>query len=188
MRILPAILLAVLIGCHPTRHHAQLPPDPPPPRITKVVQPADETDSIPRAIPVDSPAEVVHSKPTEETTITALNASLEDILFPYDRAELSPDAAAALARDTDLLLTLVAEFPHVKIIVEGHCDERGSAEYNLGLGDGRAVRVADFLRDRGVASVNLQIVSYGKEQPQCHEPTESCWQRNRRVHFTASRE
>jgi len=69
--------------------------------------------------------------------------------------------------------------------VEGHCDERGSAEYNLGLGDRRASSVRDFLVQLGVPVAKLRTISYGKERPQCTEADEACYQKNRRVHFSA---
>jgi len=69
--------------------------------------------------------------------------------------------------------------------IEGHCDKRGSAEYNLGLGDGRARRVAEALGGLGLGAANAHTLSYGREQPQCTEQVESCWQKNRRVHFVA---
>jgi peptidoglycan-associated lipoprotein len=70
-------------------------------------------------------------------------------------------------------------------VVEGHCDERGSAEYNLGLGDRRATSAKDFLVQLGVPADKLKTISYGKERPQCTENDESCWQKNRRAHFSA---
>ncbi len=76
-----------------------------------------------------------------------------------------------------------AEFPQVKVVVEGHCDERGSAEYNLGLGDDRAAKAAGVLRQFGVLPERIEIISYGKEAPQCTEPAETCWRRNRRAHL-----
>jgi peptidoglycan-associated lipoprotein len=69
--------------------------------------------------------------------------------------------------------------------VEGHADERGSAEYNLGLADRRASAARDFLTQLGVSAERLKSVSYGKEKPQCTEASEDCWQRNRRAHFAA---
>jgi peptidoglycan-associated lipoprotein len=138
--------------------------------------------------PPDPPVVVDRFKPPADTVIDKFNGSLEDAFFPYDRAELTSDALAALARDAQLLAVLLADFPHVKIVAEGHCDERGSAEYNLALGDRRARQAVDILRGKGVPESNLQILSYGKEMPACEQPTESCWQRNRRVHFSASRE
>ena len=69
-------------------------------------------------------------------------------------------------------------------MVEGHCDERGSAEYNLGLGDGRARAAKDFLVQLGVPADRLRPISYGKERPQCTSADEGCWQKNRRAHFS----
>ena len=76
------------------------------------------------------------------------------------------------------------DFPAATIMVEGHCDERGSAEYNLGLGDRRAAAAKEFLVQLGVPEGRLRTISYGKERPQCTEHTEECWQKNRRAHLS----
>jgi outer membrane protein OmpA-like peptidoglycan-associated protein len=191
MRILPAVvMLTVLIGCRHGPPIVNLPVAVSKPDRVAITVPPRETlpDTIrivdpPPPLPTDTG--VVRAKPSEDAAIGKVNASLEDVFFPYDRAELSSGALAILARDADLLRTLLAEFPGVTITVEGHCDERGSAEYNLALGDRRAHRAADILRDKGVPEASLHIVSYGKELPQCTESSESCLQRNRRVHLTA---
>jgi peptidoglycan-associated lipoprotein len=112
-----------------------------------------------------------------------VNGELEDVFFAYDHFDLSPDAVTALHHDADLLRAILREFPALQVSVEGHCDERGSAEYNLGLGDRRANRAAAFLYQMGLPRGNFVPVSYGKEAPQCTESTESCWSRNRRAHF-----
>ncbi len=112
-----------------------------------------------------------------------VNRRLQDVFFTYDHSEITPDGLTALRRDAELLASVLVEFPQAKLVVEGHCDERGSAEYNLGLGDHRAVRVAAALREFGVPPGQIEIVSYGKEFPQCTEPAESCWRRNRRAHL-----
>ena len=83
------------------------------------------------------------------------------------------------------LKTILRDFPNDAITVEGHCDERGSAEYNLGLGDRRSTSAKDFLVQLGVPADRLRTVSYGKERPQCTDGNEGCWQRNRRAHFSA---
>jgi outer membrane protein OmpA-like peptidoglycan-associated protein len=116
-------------------------------------------------------------------SLPEVNGQLQDIFFPYDRSEISADDLRVLGRNAELLAPLLSEFPQVKLVVEGHCDERGSSEYNLGLGDHRAVRVAAALREFGVAPGRIEIVSYGKESPQCMESAESCWRRNRRAHL-----
>jgi len=118
-----------------------------------------------------------------EDCVAEANGQLQDVFFPYDRDEVTPEGVSALRRDAAFLAPVLAEFPQVKLVVEGHCDERGSAEYNLGLGDHRAVRVAAVLGELGVAKERVEIVSYGKESPQCTEASESCWRRNRRAHL-----
>jgi peptidoglycan-associated lipoprotein len=80
------------------------------------------------------------------------------------------------------LKSILQDFPGLVLTVEGHCDERGSAEYNLALGDLRARTARDFLAELGVAERQLEVISYGKERPQCEEPEPSCWQKNRRAH------
>ena len=107
---------------------------------------------------------------------------VHDVYFDFDRSDLRPDASSALSSDAAALKSILAEFPTFTVILEGHCDERGSAEYNLGLGDRRGTAVQAFLRDLG-ATDRLVVISYGKERPQCTESTEECWQKNRRVHF-----
>ena len=84
-----------------------------------------------------------------------------------------------------LLSRWFADFPNANIVIEGHCDERGSAEYNLGLGDRRASSAKEYLVQLGVPAEKLNTISYGKERAQCKEQNESCWQKNRRAHFTS---
>src|SRR5579864_1345572 len=114
-----------------------------------------------------------------------LSTDVQDAFFDYDKADIREDARAALTRNADALKAIFADFPTASIVVEGHCDERGSAEYNLGLGDRRAQSAKDFLVQLGVPADRLKTISYGKERPQCTESDESCWQRNRRAHFSA---
>lgn len=111
-------------------------------------------------------------------------AEVQDILFDYDKSEIREDARATLQRDADTLKAILADFPSAVVTIEGNCDERGSAEYNLGLGDRRASAAKEFLQQLGVSADRLKSVSYGKERPVCTESNESCWQRNRHVHFS----
>lgn len=108
---------------------------------------------------------------------------VQDVFFDYDRSEVREDARATLQRNADAIKAIFNDFPSAVISLEGHCDERGSAEYNLGLGDRRATSVREFLVQLGVPEQRLKPISYGKERPFCNESTESCWQQNRRVHF-----
>ena len=134
------------------------------------------------------PAEEAH--PLVETDVWsgdlhALNAHLRDrnllsdVHFAYDSHDLSDAARERLAQHVRLL----QDRPELVIAVEGHCDERGSPEYNLALGDRRAASALGYLVMLGVDRDRIRAVSYGKEQPQCREGNESCWQLNRRAHF-----
>jgi peptidoglycan-associated lipoprotein len=118
------------------------------------------------------------------TLDTRLNSAVQDAYFDYDKSDIRGDAQAALQQDATALKSILADFPNATIIVEGHCDDRGSAEYNLGLGDRRASAAKDFLVQLGVPADRLKTISYGKERPQCTEENESCWQKNRRAHFS----
>ena len=111
--------------------------------------------------------------------------ALQDAFYDYDKSDVREDARAALTKDADLLKSIFQDFPDAVITVEGHCDERGSAEYNLGLGDRRATSAKEFLVQLGVPTDKLKTISYGKERPVCTESNEECWQRNRRAHFSA---
>ena len=110
-------------------------------------------------------------------------SELQDAFFDYDSTNLRADAQATLTQDAAALKSILTDFPSATIVIEGHCDERGSAEYNLALGDKRASAAQDFLVKSGVPADKIHTISYGKERPQCTEENESCWQKNRRVHF-----
>jgi peptidoglycan-associated lipoprotein len=113
-----------------------------------------------------------------------LSSDVQDAYFDYDKSDIRGDARDTLTKDAAALKSIMSDFPNASFVVEGHCDERGSAEYNLGLGDRRASSAKDFLVQLGVPGDRLKTISYGKEKPQCTESNESCWQRNRRVHFS----
>jgi len=119
------------------------------------------------------------------TIIDRLQSSVQDAYFDYDKSDIRADAQTALQQDAAALKGILADFPNASIVVEGHCDDRGSAEYNLGLGDRRASAAKDFLVQLGVPADRLKTISYGKERPQCTDENEACWQKNRRAHFSA---
>ena len=104
---------------------------------------------------------------------------VQDAYFDLDKADIRADARTALSKTAEILRT----YPQIKATIEGHCDERGSTEYNLGLGDRRASAVKQYLVSLGIAADRLSTVSYGKEKPFCMETTEACYQQNRRGHF-----
>ena len=130
------------------------------------------------AVTVNAPPPPVE-KPPAPTLDELFLKEVRDAYFDYDKADLRPDARAALSKTADFL----KNYPQLKVNIEGHCDERGSTEYNLGLGDRRANAVKQFLVAAGISADRLSSVSYGKEKPFCMESNEACWQQNRRGHF-----
>lgn len=121
---------------------------------------------------------------TKPTAAQALASQVQDAYFDFDKFNIRPDAQQALTQDSAALKQILVEYPNLQVVVEGHCDDRGSAEYNVGLGDRRAAAAKEFLVTLGVQADRLKVVSYGKERPVCTEQTEECWQRNRRAHFS----
>jgi peptidoglycan-associated lipoprotein len=160
---------------------APAPPAPPPP------PPATRPAPPPPPPPPPPPAPTPEPKaPTEEElfakmSLDELNAKapLGDVYFELDSSELSDQSRAYLQKNADYL----KKWSSTKISVEGHCDERGTAEYNLGLGERRAQAVKSYLVSLGLGADRLATVSKGKEQPQCTESNEGCWSKNRRGHF-----
>jgi peptidoglycan-associated lipoprotein len=114
-----------------------------------------------------------------------LQRESQDAFFDYDKSDIRPDARDALTKDAGLLKQIFAQDPNFTVVVEGHCDERGSAEYNTALGDKRASSAKEMLVQLGVPGDRVRTISYGKERPQCTEANESCWQKNRRAHLSA---
>jgi peptidoglycan-associated lipoprotein len=110
-------------------------------------------------------------------------ANVQDIFFDYDTADLRSDAQATLSKDAAYLNS----HPDIKIVIGGYCDERGSNEYNLALGQNRADSAKNALVSAGVAAARVRVISYGKEKPFCSESTEDCWQQNRRAGFSMDR-
>jgi len=105
---------------------------------------------------------------------------MKDIYFNYDRYDVRAEDAPSLKADADFLTA----HPSYKIVISGHCDERGSEDYNVALGSNRADGVRDQLVKLGIARDRIKTISYGKEKPFCTEQNETCWQQNRRAHFS----
>jgi len=138
------------------------------------------------AVAEPRPAPVLNMTPAavpKKSIAERLAGEVVDAYFDFDKSFIRPDANVALTRNADALKRILVDFENTTIIIEGHCDERGSAEYNIGLGDRRGNASKEFLAGLGVDPKRLMVVSYGKERPQCTESNEDCWQRNRRVHF-----
>ncbi|HVW84276.1 MAG TPA: OmpA family protein [Bryobacteraceae bacterium] len=146
--------------------------------------PTTATATITVTAPAPPPPPPSTTTGARGTLESRVQSDLQDALFDYDTNNIRDDARTALTADADALKRIFADFPTATVNVEGHCDERGSAEYNLGLGDRRATAARDFLVQLGVPADRLKTISYGKERPVCTESNESCWQRNRRAHFS----
>jgi peptidoglycan-associated lipoprotein len=131
----------------------------------------------------------VNSPPAVVVPVTSVSpeqefkANVQDAFYDYDSYDLRSDAQAVLSRDASWL----AAHPEIKVVIGGYCDERGSNEYNLALGQNRATAAKNALVTAGVASTRIRVISYGKEKPFCTESTEECWQENRRAGFTIDR-
>jgi len=117
---------------------------------------------------------------TTNTTDAQLFAqNMKDVFFEYDSYDVSQQYQQVLQSDARFL----QQHPNMKFIIEGHCDERGSTEYNLALGDNRANATKQALISLGISADRIRTISYGKEKPFCTESTEACWAQNRRAHF-----
>jgi peptidoglycan-associated lipoprotein len=109
--------------------------------------------------------------------------NVRDVFFDYDKYDIRPDQQGSVQSDAHFL----GQHPTITFIIEGHCDERGSTEYNLALGTNRAETVKSALVQAGVAANRIKTISYGKEKPFCTEHNEQCWQQNRVGHFVYSK-
>ena len=135
---------------------------------------AQVTVIAPTPTPTPTPA------PTPTVTDDQLFAqNITDVYFDYDKSDLRPDGQQMLARAAQMI-----KQKGWKVQIEGNCDERGSTEYNLALGERRADSAKQALIQGGVSADSIKTISYGKEKPQCTESNEDCWQKNRRDHFT----
>jgi peptidoglycan-associated lipoprotein len=130
--------------------------------------------------------EVPPTPPAAATDLTSdelFHKNVQDIFFDYDSAELRADASASITQAAAFL----AAHPTAKVVIGGYCDDRGSAEYNLALGESRANAAREALVAAGVPAASLRVISYGKEKQFCTEDNEACWQQNRRAQFSLDR-
>jgi|SRR5918996_812684 peptidoglycan-associated lipoprotein len=171
------VLTTAVVGCART------------PVVTSMAAPAPAVSSATPATPALAPSEGgarVTERRDEATIITERpqpsafteEGNVKTIFFDFDRYDIRPDDAKTLEADAAWLKT-----NNVLVLIEGQCDERGTVEYNLALGDRRAQATRNYLIAQGVAASRISTVSYGKEHPVCAEHTEACWAANRRAHF-----
>jgi peptidoglycan-associated lipoprotein len=188
MKRLPVVLLiALMAGSACTKKHpAAVPtPQPPPPTTTSTPRstPSPVTTTVPPAppsIPMD-PAVTVNSDPLVTADIEKINkeSPFKPVYFAYDSDTLDDLARATMSANAEIM----KKYPTWVITVEGHCDERGTAEYNLALGDRRALAVKNYMMSLGIAGDRLKTVSYGSEFPFAPGHDEAAWTQNRRAHF-----
>ncbi len=183
LTIIALVLATMLTGACAKKKLAATPPAPKPTVAqadvpTPTPAPARVAENRPPAAP--APASP-YPNAAVRARIDELLAKIEDAYFDYNKAALRPDAQKALLADSRELRDILKGYPDYKLVIEGHCDERGSAEFNLALGDNRAEAAKEYLVQIGIPSGQLGLVSYGKEKPVCQEHDETCWQRNRRI-------
>ena len=169
--VLAACALASVAACAkkpPTTAENARPP---------VSSPREET----RVAGPPSVASASHEPDVLSEDLQRLNARgyLQDAFFDYDKSDLREDARGALAKDADWL----KKYPSTRLLIEGHCDERGTEEYNLALGDRRANATKEYLAALGIGEGRVQTVSFGKDKPFCEAEDDPCRQENRRAHF-----
>lgn len=155
------LALTVSLGCASRKQVTTTTPEPAPPPPTETAPPPQETTPPP---------------PQEQPKL-----SLEDAFFDFDDSSLRQDAKSALENDAKVL----EQNSNMNVVIEGHCDERGSVEYNLALGEKRARAAKDYLVSYGIPANRLTTISYGKERPFDPGHTEDAWAKNRRAHFVA---
>jgi peptidoglycan-associated lipoprotein len=134
-------------------------------------------------VTVTAAAPPTSSSATTESDAQLFSQNMKDIFFEYDSYEIRSQYQAVVQANARFL----QQHPHITFLIEGHCDERGSIEYNLTLGEYRANAAKQALVAQGVSAARIRTISYGKEKPFCTESTEACWQQNRRAHFVFSK-
>ncbi len=169
-----------LFGCPKRPVVVEAPPAPAGPPATAVV-PAPPPPAPPQVVerPTPAPEPPAPTQVAPSTQPQPESSPLQDIFFDFDRDRLRPDQEKALHADVAWLKA----HPQAQLMIEGHCDERGTPEYNLGLGNRRAQTVRHALLRAGIPSVKIAVVSYGKERPFVQGHDESAWKWNRRAHF-----
>ncbi|HUR36728.1 MAG TPA: peptidoglycan-associated lipoprotein Pal [Terriglobales bacterium] len=141
--------------------------------------PGGEQSATARVTVTMPPPPPIAEQPVSQTDEQWFTQNIKDVYFDYDSAAIRADAQQAIQANAQAL----AQRASFRVLIEGHCDERGSTEYNLALGDERARAVKNALVAAGVNASRINTTSFGKEKPACTEANEACWQQNRRGHF-----
>jgi len=146
--------------------------------------------AVPEETAVAAPAEYMTPAPVQAppavekdtSSLAEMASGLENVYFDFDKYSIRPDARCILKKNADIIMALKG----AKVVIEGHCDERGSTEYNLALGQRRAEAAQDYVVSLGVDSSTISTVSYGEERPVDPGQNEKAWAKNRRAHFAVS--
>lgn len=172
-------------GC--AKKVASTPKPPPPPVQQSTPAPAPASTARQNNYqPAQTASNGNHRLPDAATRarIQDLLNRIQDAYFDFNKHDLRPDAESTLMSDARELTAIIKQYPDFKLTVEGFCDERGSEEYNMALGDARAKQAKDYLATLGLPGDQLRTVSFGKDKPVCSDHSEECWQKNRRAHIT----
>ncbi len=170
-----SLLIVVFLSACPARQSPRT-PDAPPALTPSSQQSGFDISTAPDEDPLSDPGRRVETRIADGPQT---GGELQDIRFDYDAFDLSPTAREVLQTNADWL----RRNPTARVEIEGHCDNRGTVEYNLALGSERARSAYDYLVSLGIASDRLSTISYGEEAPLCAEDSEACWRQNRRAHF-----
>lgn len=169
--------VTVVAACQPKKPKTQ--PQPLTTTTTPVEAPTVDVNPQPAPPAADPTPDPWSADILEVNRKAAADGLLGDVYFDFDRDELKPEARERLSKNAEFLKA----HPEFQVTIEGHCDERGTNDYNLALGERRAAAARDYLASLGVSADRLRTVSYGEERQQCSQSNESCWSQNRRAHF-----
>ena len=186
--VMPLLIAALfLVGCpkRPATTAASA-PAPAAPAAMAPAAPSASGPSTPSAAAPTAPSTAAPAAPATAAPATppapsefAENAALKDVYFDFDKYDIRPGDAKILDDNSAWLKSNA----NMLVLIEGHCDERGTNEYNLALGERRAKATMNYLVTQGIQANRITIISYGEERPVCTEKSESCWHRNRHAHF-----
>lgn len=172
---LTVVALAFVAACS-SKPKAAPPPEPTPAPVSTPTVVTIEP------VPTPQPTPRVDESDITRKSLSEISSYLKPAFFDYDKSDIRSDARDVLAADA----TWLKRYPGVQFTIEGHCDERGTAQYNLALGDRRANAAKDYLASLGVDASRIKTVSYGKERPFDTGHDEEAWQKNRRAHFVVT--
>lgn len=182
-KFLVFILIVFAAGC--AKKYATQPPTPVKPEQETIMREVPEkVEVVEEKISPPEAEEIVLAK--EKIDIAELEKALlefKDVLFDFDKYNIRQDAREVL----DAIASWLSKNRNINVLIEGHCDERGTNEYNLALGEKRANAAKNYLVAKGITTTRMSTISYGEEKPACTESNESCWQRNRRAHFVITK-